>query len=268
MNFKLLSGQTALVTGATSGIGRGVTEAMAQAGASVAVNYRSDSEARAEEVCRTIRDAGGDARPVLADVSVESDVERMIDETVSTFGALDILVANSGVQADSPFRAMGLDDWRKVIDTNLTGAFLCARAAVNRFLEQGRRGVSRAVGKVVFMSSVHEIIPWAGHANYAASKGGLHMLMQTLAQEFAPEGIRVNSVAPGFIKTPINEEAWGDPEKLRKAIELIPAGRLGEPADVAKAVIWLASDESDYVTGSTLFVDGGMALYPAFRSGG
>jgi glucose 1-dehydrogenase len=268
MNTKLLTGQSALVTGATSGIGRGVAEALALAGAAVAVNYLSNDEQVAEEFCRAIRDRGGKAVPVRADVSVESEVKRMVGETVSAFGALDILVANSGVQKDAAFRSMSLADWRKVIDVNLTGSFLCAREVVGRFMDQDRRGVSRAKGKIIFMSSVHERIPWAGHANYAASKGGIHLLMQSLAQEVASEGIRVNSIAPGFIKTPINKEAWSDEDKLRKSLELIPYGRLGEPEDVARAAVWLASDESDYVTGTTLFIDGGMALYPAFQKGG
>jgi len=268
MESKPLAGQSALVTGATSGIGRGVAEALALAGAAVAVNYRPGSEEAAKEVCRGIRDRGGEAVPVRADVSVESDVKRMIAETVAVAGALDILVANSGVQKDAAFLTMSLDDWRQVIDTNMTGSFLCAREAVGRFMEQDRRGVSRAKGKIIFMISVHEVIPWAGHVNYAASKGGIHMLMQSLAQEVAPEGIRVNSIAPGFIKTPINEDAWSDPAKLRRSLKLIPYGRLGEPEDVAKAVVWLTSDESDYITGTTLFVDGGMALYPAFRTDG
>lgn len=268
MNSKPLAGQSALVTGATTGIGRGVAEALALAGAAVAVNYRSGAEQEAEEVCRAIRNRGGEAVPVPADVSVEGDVKRMFAETVSAFGSLDLHVANSGVQKDAAFRCMSLADWRQVIEVNLTGAFLCAREAVDRFMEQGRRGVSRAKGKIIFMSSVHERIPWAGHANYAASKGGIHMLMTTLAQEVAPEGIRVNSIAPGFIKTKINEAAWSDDEKLKKSLALIPYGRLGEPEDVARAAVWLASDESDYVTGTTLFVDGGMALYPAFRTDG
>ena len=268
MNTKLLAGQTALVTGATSGIGRGVAEGLAKAGAAVAVNYRSGNEEDAESVCRDIRAAGGEASPVRADVTVEHDVEQMIGETVSLFGTLDILVANSGVQSDSAFRSMKLEQWRKVIDTNLTGAFLCSRRAVDRFLTQGRRGVSRAVGKIIFMSSVHELIPWAGHANYAASKGGINMLMKTLAQEVAGDGIRVNSIAPGFIKTSINKEAWADPQKLKKALELIPVGYLGEPEDIAKGAVWLASDESHYVTGTSLLVDGGMSLYPSFRHDG
>ncbi len=268
MTIKILAGQTALVTGATSGIGRGVAEGLAKAGAAVAVNYRAGNEDEAAEVCHAIRDAGGEATPVRADISVEHDVQRMIDETVSAFGALDIVVANAGVQADASFREMTLEEWRKVIDTNLTGGFLCARAAVNQFLDQGRRGVSRSTGKIIFMSSVHEVIPWAGHANYSASKGGMHMLMQTIAQETAPKGIRANSIAPGFIKTSINKAAWDDPEKLKKSLSLIPSGYLGEPDDVANATVWLASDASSYVTGTTIFVDGGMTLYPSFRTGG
>jgi glucose 1-dehydrogenase len=164
---------------------------------------------------------------------------------------------------------MSLADWQAVIDVNLTGAFLSGRAAVREFLRRGPvPGVSISTGKIVFMSSVHEVVPWASQANYAASKGGMMLLMKSLAQELAPMKIRVNSVAPGAIRTPINAEAWETPEASDKLLKLIPYGRIGEPEDVARAVVWLASDASDYVTGASLLVDGGMALYPAFRGGG
>lgn len=268
METKPLAGQSALVTGATSGIGRGVAEAFGAAGASVAVNYRNGNLDTAQGICAKICDEGGRAVPVEGDVSVESDVARMAAEVAAAFGAIDILVANSGIQKDAAFDAMSLDDWREVIDVNLTGAFLCAREVVRHFSRQKDRQVSRARGKIIFMSSVHERIPWAGHANYAASKGGIHLLMQSVAQEVASQGVRVNSIAPGFIKTHINQAVWSDEKKLKASLEQIPYGRLGDPDDIARAAIWLASDDSDYVTGTTLFVDGGMTLYPSFRGRG
>jgi glucose 1-dehydrogenase len=263
-----LKGQPALVTGASSGIGLAVAKGLARAGARVAVNFHSDRES-GEAVVREIVDSGGEAIAVGGDVSEEADVERMMAETVRAFGTLHILVANAGLQRDAAFHEMNLADWRKVIDVNLTGQFLCARAAVREFLRRGREpGVSRALGKIVCISSVHEVIPWAGHVNYAASKGGVMLMMKSLAQEVAEKGIRVNSIAPGAIRTPINREAWETPEAEAALLRLIPYGRVGDPDDVAKAAVWLASDESDYVTGASLFVDGGMALYPEFREGG
>jgi len=178
------------------------------------------------------------------------------------------MVANAGVQQDAPAHEMTLAQWQKVIDVNLTGQFLCAREAIKRFLQQGASPVSNAVGKILCMSSVHEVIPWAGHVNYAASKGGVMLMMKTLAQEYADKKIRVNGIAPGAIKTNINQPVWSDPVQAKELLKLIPYGRIGEPEDIAKAAVWLASDESDYVTGTTLFVDGGMTQYPAFRENG
>ncbi|KAA2238207.1 SDR family oxidoreductase [Salinarimonas soli] len=263
-----LKGQPALVTGASSGIGLAVAKGLARAGARVAVNYHSDREG-GERIARAITDEGGTAIAVGGDVSREEDVERIVAETVAAFGTLHILVANAGLQRDAAFHEMSLDDWRRVIDVNLTGQFLCARAAVREFLRRGREPeVSRALGKIVCISSVHEVIPWAGHVNYAASKGGVMLMMKSLAQEVAEQGIRVNSIAPGAIRTPINREAWETPQAEAALLRLIPYGRVGDPDDIAKAAIWLASDESDYVTGASLFVDGGMTLYPGFRDGG
>lgn len=261
-----LEGQVAIVTGGSSGIGYAIARAYGHAGASVIVNYRSGREA-AEELAAAIVKAGGNARAVQADVSREEDVLRMFAETIDTFGALDILVANSGMQKDAPSADMSLADWQRVIDVNLTGQFLCAREAIRHFRQQGARSVSRAKGKIICMSSVHEIIPWAGHVNYAASKGGISMMMKTLAQEVAGEGIRVNAIAPGAIVTNINRDqvTGAAGEEVKK---LIPYGRIGEPDDIAKAAIFLASDDSDYVVGTTLFVDGGMTLYPGFRDNG
>ncbi len=187
---------------------------------------------------------------------------------VDAFGRIDILIANAGLQRDAPVTNMTLDQWRTVLDVNLTGQFLCAREAIKCFLDQGLSPASKALGKIICMSAVHEVIPWAGHVNYAASKGGIMLMMKSLAQEVAEKKIRVNGIAPGAIKTNINKASWSDPEKAKALLPLIPYGRLGEPEDVAKAAVWLASDESDYVTGTTLIIDGGMTLYPAFREGG
>ncbi len=263
-----LGGQKALVTGASSGIGRAIALVMAQAGAEVAVNYRSgDREAR--EVVAAIEAAGGRALAVRADVSDEAQVQAMFRQTLDALGRLDILVANAGLQRDAPFDEMTLDDWNGVIAVNLTGQFLCCREAVRVFKRQGVvEGVSAAAGKIVCMSSVHDRIPWAGHVNYAASKGGVMLMMQSIAQEVAPLRIRINSISPGAIRTPINRPAWETPEAYAELLRLIPYKRIGEPEDIAHAAVWLASDHADYVTGATLYVDGGMTLYPGFEEGG
>ena len=263
-----LAGQRALITGANSGIGKAVAIAMAEAGASVVVNYiTGDDEAHA--VSDQIAGFGGRAIVHRADVSNEYQVAEMFEEACGLLGTLDIVVANAGLQRDASFQEMTLAQWNTVINVNLTGQFLCARAAVREFLRRGPRPqVSRALGKIICMSSVHEIIPWAGHANYAASKGGVMMLMRTIAQELAPHGIRVNGLAPGATRTPINMAAWSTPKAYDALMRLVPYKRIGEPEDVARAAVWLASDDSDYVNGVTLFVDGGMTLYPEFASGG
>jgi glucose 1-dehydrogenase len=262
-----LAGQVALVTGASSGIGRGVALSLAAAGADVAINYVSGADA-AQRVQTEIQALGVRALTVQADVSAEADVDTMFEGITGEWGAIDIVVANAGLQRDSAIEHMSLADWRRVIDVNLTGQFLCARAAVRAFKKQGRRGVSKALGKIVCMSSVHEVIPWAGHANYAASKGGVMMLMKTLAQELAPAGIRVNSVCPGAIRTPINKSAWETPEAYASLQRLIPQRRIGEPSDIGQAVAFLVSDAADYITGLNMYVDGGMTLYPGFEAGG
>lgn len=258
-----LEQQVAIVTGASSGIGAGVAKALAAAGAAVVVNYHSQA-APAEELVRQIIAEGGRAIAVGADVSNEQDVERLFAQTLDAFGFVDILVANSGLQKDAPTVDMTLADWNTVINVNLTGQFLCARAALRIFNRQGvRDGVSRAAGKIIHMSSVHQRIPWAGHVNYAASKGGVDLMMQTLAQEVSHQRIRINGIAPGAIRTAINRDA---PEQ--ELLKLIPYGRVGDVEDVANAVVFLASDASDYVVGTTLFIDGGMSLYPEFRGNG
>jgi glucose 1-dehydrogenase len=263
-----LANQKALVTGANSGIGRGVAVAMGAAGADVIVNY-VEGDAAAQEVVQEIRRTGAKALAFKADVSSEAEVAAMFDYAVREFGTIDVLVANAGLQRDSAFQTMTLEQWNKVLGVNLTGQFLCGQAATREFLRRGIvPSVSRATGKIICMSSVHQTIPWAGHANYATSKGGIKLLMESMAQELAPHRIRVNAIAPGAIQTPINTSAWDTPEALGKLLTLIPYGRIGKPEDVARAAVWLASDDSDYVVGTTLFVDGGMTLYPGFATGG
>ena len=268
MTYQPLKGQKALVTGASSGIGAGVALSLAAAGADILVNYAS-SLAGAQKIVDEIKAAGGNAFPFRADVSNQDDVNAMFDAMLSTYGTIDILVNNAGLQQDAPFPDMTLAQWNKVIGINLTGMFLCSQLAVREFIRRGVvRGGSSAAGKIICMSSVHEIIPWAGHANYAASKGGVRLFMQTLAQELAPQKIRVNSIGPGAIQTPINRDAWETPEALNSLLKLIPYGRIGVPGDIGKAAVWLASDDSDYVNGQTIFVDGGMTLFPEFAHGG
>jgi glucose 1-dehydrogenase len=265
---KPLKNQKALVTGANSGIGEACALALGAAGADVVVNYYSNPE-EAERVVACIQKKGSKAIAVHADVSREDDVQRMYAEVLGQFGTIDILVNNAGLQRDAAFHEMTLSQWNTVIGTNLTGQFLCAREAVREFLRRGVvPEVSSAAGKIICMSSVHEVIPWGGHVNYAASKGGVMLLMKSMAQELAPKKIRVNSIAPGAIKTPINRAAWETPAAEAELLKLIPEGRVGLPEDIARTAVWLASDASDYVTGTTLFVDGGMTLYPGFATGG
>ena len=265
---QVLAGQKALVTGAASGIGKAVAIALAAAGADVLVNYNSRLR-EAQEVVADVESLGRRAVAQKADVSNEGDVQAMFKRMLDEFGTIDILVNNAGMQKDAPFDEMTLDDWRLVLDVNLTGQFLCAREAVREFKRRGVvKDVSVAAGKIISMSSVHEVIPWGGHVNYAASKGGVMMMTKSIAQEVAPYRIRVNSIAPGAIKTEINRGAWDTPQAREDLLRLIPYNRIGTPEDVARAAVWLASDASDYVNGITLFVDGGMTLYPGFETGG
>lgn len=264
-----LAGQVAIVTGASSGLGRACAVALGGAGARVVVNHLPRSAAAADDVVRAIEAAGGEAFAIAADVGDEEQVDAMFAACVERFATLHILVNNAGIQDGAPFQDMTLEQWRRVMDVNVTGMFLCSRAAVREFLRRGPQPeVSRAAGKIICMSSVHQVIPWAFEANYAASKGAVNLLMQSLAQEFASRKIRVNAIAPGAIRTRINRGAWETDEALADLLRLIPYGRIGEPDDVARAVLWLASDLSDYVNATTLFVDGGMAAYPAFRGAG
>jgi glucose 1-dehydrogenase len=268
MTLRVLEGQRAIVTGANSGIGEGVARGLAEAGAKVVVNYVTGPE-RAEQVADEIRQASGEAIAIHADVSKEDQVQAMFRQAIETWGSVDILVNNAGLQRDAAFHEMSLKEWQFVLDVNLTGQFLCAREAVREFRRRGiMPELSSAAGKIICMSSVHDMIPWAGHANYAASKGGVSMLMKTMAQELAMHKIRVNAVSPGAIKTPINTSAWATPEAERELLKLIPYYRVGETHDIARATVWLCSDLSDYVNGATLYVDGGMTLFPEFRGNG
>jgi glucose 1-dehydrogenase len=265
---KLLTGQKALVTGANSGIGRGVAIALGQAGAHVVVNY-VDGDVAANAVVEEINKFGAKAYAHRADVSSEDQVAAMFARMIQEFGTIDILVSNAGLQRDSAFHDMTMAQWNKVLSVNLTGQFLCGRAAVQEFLRRGVvASVSSAAGKIICMSSVHQEIPWGGHVNYATSKGGIKLMMESMAQELAPKRIRVNAIAPGAIRTPINTAAWDTKEAYDQLMTLVPYGRIGEPEDIARAAVWLASDQSDYVVGTTLFVDGGMTLYPGFATGG
>ena len=263
-----LKGQVALVTGAASGIGAGVARALGAAGASVVVNYVTNPSA-AEAVAEDIRRDGGQAFAVQADVSNELEVHEMFAKAIARLGTIDILVNNAGLQKDAAFTEMTLAQWTTVLGVNLTGMFLCSREAAREMIRRGARpDVSSAAGKIICISSVHEMIPWAGHVNYAASKGGVKLFMQSLAQELARHRIRVNSVAPGAIQTPINRAAWETPEALDALLKLIPYGRIGQPEDIGRVVAWVASDDADYIHGQTIFVDGGMTLYPEFAQGG
>ena len=265
---KSVKGQKALVTGANSGIGEAVALALGAAGADVVVNYLHGTS-DALRVADKIQSCGSRSIIHRADVSNEIQVRNMFKKMFDAFGTIDILVNNAGLQQDAPFEDMTLEQWNRVIDVNLTGQFLCAREAVREFKRKGVvKDVSCSAGKIICVSSVHEIIPWAGHVNYAASKGGVMLMMKSIAQEVAPYRIRVNSIAPGAVRTPINTAAWETPEAYAALMELVPYKRIGEPEDIARTAVWLASDHADYITGTSLVVDGGMTLYPGFAEGG
>lgn len=267
-NRKLLKGQKAIVTGASSGIGRSIALALGHAGADVCVNYVSGAD-KAQAMVDELRGHGHTAIAFQADISKEDQVAKMFAAVCEEFGTVDILINNAGLQQDAPVHEMTLAQWQKVIDVNLTGQFLCSREAIREFKRRGvRPTISCCAGKIICISSVHEVIPWAGHVNYAASKGGVMLMMKSMAQEVAPYRIRVNSIAPGAIRTPINMQAWDTPEHYQELLKLIPYKRIGEPEEIGRVAAWLASDESDYIQGATLFVDGGMTLYPGFETGG
>ncbi len=254
---RLLDGRRALVTGGDSGIGQAVCFELAAHGASVAINYVGSDES-AEGMVREIEAAGARAMSVPMDVSSEPDVQRAFAAVKDAFGAVDLLVNNAGVEHPYLLLDMPLDAWRKVLDVNLTGAFLCAREAARAMRDESRPGT------IVNMSSVHEQIAWERFSHYCASKGGMKLFAQSIAKELAPLGIRVVSVAPGAIDTPINKSVLENAEESASVLAEVPLGRWGHVADVARAVAWLASDQASYVTGATLFIDGGMTLYPRF----
>ena len=265
---KLLLGQKALVTGASSGIGRAIALSLGEAGADVVINYVSGEE-KAQVLAEEIRAKGSRAMAIRADVSDEAQVSAMFRDMIAEFGTIDILVNNAGLQQDAPFHELTLAQWNRVLGVNLTGQFLCSREAVREFRRRGvKPEISCAAGKILCISSVHEVIPWAGHVNYAASKGGVMLMMKSLAQEVAPYRIRVNSICPGAIRTPINMAAWDTPSAYQELMKLIPYKRIGEAEEIGRASVWIASDYADYVHGISLFVDGGMTLYPGFETGG
>jgi glucose 1-dehydrogenase len=265
----VLVGQKALVTGASKGLGQAMAIGFAQAGADVLVNYSTDEEGAWQTVA-TIEKLGRRAVVFKANVSREDEVQALFDCMFRNFGRIDICVPNAAIQLNAKVDEMTLEQWQGVIDVNLTGMFLCAREAIRAFKRQGiDRSISYACGKLIFMSSVHDIIPWEGHANYAAAKGGLMLFMKSVAQEVAHLRIRVNAISPGAIRTPMNVEKLTTPEIFETTLlKLIPAKRIGEPEDIARVAVWLASDESDYVSGTTIYIDGGMTLYPGFIGAG
>jgi glucose 1-dehydrogenase len=265
---KILSGQKALVTGGNSGIGKGIAQELAKAGADVVINYVSNPDS-ANAVVEEIKNCSVNVFAFKADVSNETEVLAMFEKTKKEFGTIDILINNAGLQKDAPIDEMTLEQWNKVISVNLTGQFLCAREAIKEFKRRGvKKEISVSAGKIIHISSVHEVIPWAGHVNYAASKGGIMMMMKSIAQEVAPYRIRVNSISPGAIRTPINTSTWNTPEAYEELMKLIPYRRIGEIEDIGRAAAWLSSDQADYVNGTSIYIDGGMTLYPGFATGG
>ncbi|HEX7964684.1 MAG TPA: SDR family oxidoreductase [Gammaproteobacteria bacterium] len=254
-----LDGKRALVTGANSGIGQAIAQGLARAGALVAINYVTRPEA-AEQVARGI--GAGKALTVEADVTDERQVQAMFGKLDQAWGGLDVLVNCAGIDGKRAFGwEVDCETWRRVIEVNLFGAFNCARQALQRMVQQKS-------GVVLNVSSVHEVIPWSGYSAYTASKAGLAMLTKTLAQEAAPHGVRVLAIAPGAIRTPINEEVWSDHSMLNDLLAKIPEGRMGSVEDVADVAVLLASDAARYMTGSSVYVDGGMTLFPSFTHGG
>lgn len=265
--MKSLENKIALVTGAASGIGKAIAQRFAYEGSHVIVNYLNNEDA-ADEIVQKIKAEGGSAAKIMADISREDEVQNMFSYIKKQFGRLDILVNNAGRQKDRKFIDMTLADWNAVIGVDLTGHFLCAREASRLFMEQQEKDDNHSPGVMIFITSVHQNIPWAERANYCAAKAGASMLMKTIAQELAPHKIRANAVAPGAVKTAINIENFKDPEAREQIMRKIPYGRAGKVEDIASAAVWLASDEADYITGETIFVDGGMELFADFAHGG
>jgi glucose 1-dehydrogenase len=257
-----LKGQKALVTGGNKGIGKAIALAIAKEGADVFINFHSDEEGAAQTV-QEIQALGRQAFAGQADVGKEDEVQRLFGEAIQQLGGLDILVNNAGINGKSPIMEMELEEWRNVIDTNLTSQFLCSREAVRQFLkEEHKESKSRARGKIVCISSVHDTIPdWV---NYAASKGGVKMFIRSLGLELAPKGIRVVGISPGAIQTDINKSEWSKPGGMEEMNEQIPNNRIGQPEEIGFLAAWLLSDEADYITATTIYIDGGMTAYPGF----
>ncbi|MGI2734000.1 glucose 1-dehydrogenase [Bacillus cytotoxicus] len=255
-----LKGKVVVITGASKGIGKAMSIRFGEEKAKVVVNYRSN-EAEAQEIVEKIQKAGGEAIAVKGDVTVEADVINLVQTAVKELGTLDVMINNAGIENPVDSHKMSLSDWNRVIETNLTGTFLGSREAIKYFVENDIKG------SVINMSSVHEKIPWPLFVHYAASKGGMKLMTETLALEYAPKGIRVNNIGPGAINTPINAEKFADPEKRADVESMIPMGYIGKPEEIAAVAAWLASSQASYVTGITLFADGGMTLYPSFQAG-
>lgn len=255
-----LKDKVVVITGSSTGIGKAMAIRFGKEQGKVVINYRSREE-EAEEVKQLVEEAGGHAITVRGDVSVEEDVVHLIQTAVDHFGQLDVMINNAGVENQVPSHELTLDDWKKVMDVNLTGAFLGSREALKYFVKNERKG------NIINMSSVHEMIPWPSFVHYASSKGGMKLMTETLALEYAPKGIRVNNIGPGAINTPINATKFADPKQRKDVESMIPMGYIGEPEEIAAVAAWLASSESSYVTGITLFADGGMTKYPSFQAG-
>ncbi|PTE70023.1 glucose-1-dehydrogenase [Staphylococcus devriesei] len=260
--FPELENKVVVITGAGSGIGKSFAENFGKAKSKVVLNYHSDKHLdEIDEIKTTITNAGGQAIAVQGDVAVESDVKNLVQSAVNEFGTLDIMINNAGFEKPIPTHEMSMDEWQKVIDINLTGAFIGSREAVNQFLKEDKKGV------IINTSSVHDVIPWPNYVNYAASKGGLKLMMETMSMEYAQYGIRINNISPGAVVTEHTREKFSDPDTRAETIEMIPAREIGEAQDVANAALFLASDLASYIHGTTIYVDGGMTNYPAFMGG-
>jgi glucose 1-dehydrogenase len=248
-----LQDKVALITGASSGIGAGVAERFAAEGAKVVVNYRPGSPRDQEAAEAAVAGFANGSLAVEADVSSRSQVQAMVDRVVRELGRIDICVNNAGIEIKGDFLDASDEEWNRVLGVNLYGSFVVSQLCARRMVKQG------GGGRLIFMSSVHEDIPFPGYTSYCASKGAIRMLMRNLAMELAPHRITANNIAPGAIATPINQSVLDDPEAYRNAVSEVPLGRFGTPADVAAVALFLASDEAAYVTGSTYYVDGGLA---------
>lgn len=255
-----LNQKVAVITGGSRGIGRAIAHRYAQEHMKLVINYHDDPQG-AHDAVADIQANGGQAVAVQADISKEEGVQALLDAAIENFGGLDVWVNNAGMEIQKPTHQVSLAEWNKVLDVNLTGVFMGAKAALNYWLSKNQ------TGNIINMSSVHQQIPWPTFASYATAKGGVKLFTETIAMEYAPQQIRVNAIAPGAINTPINAEKFADPKQYALTQSMIPMEKIGDPEDVADAAVWLASDQAKYVTGTTLFVDGGMTLYANFQGG-